>query len=130
MARTGRPKAPLILTDEERETLGRVLDDAQAHLGLMVEDLMATMRGEKARIYRVGLHANAILESMAEVVIAWLMLRHAEIAAPKVDEDPFYRGKVEAARWFLAHVAPKVAARRQYAAEEDGSLMDLPVEAF
>ncbi|MGH8945387.1 MAG: hypothetical protein ACRDVL_04500 [Acidimicrobiia bacterium] len=37
---------------------------------------------------------------------------------------------MESARWFLDHVAPKVAARRRHAADEDGSLMDLPVEAF
>jgi hypothetical protein len=114
----------------EREKLGRALDDAQAHLGLMVEDLTASMSGEKARIYEVGLHANALLESVAEVVIAWQMLRHAEVAAPRADADPFYRGKMESARWFLDHIAPKVAARRQHAADEDGSLMDLSVEAF
>jgi alkylation response protein AidB-like acyl-CoA dehydrogenase len=114
----------------DREKLGTVLDDAQAHLGVMVEDLMAAAAGAKERLYEVGLHANALLESMAEVVIAWQLLRHAEIAAPKVDDDPFYLGKLEAARWFLDHVAPKVAARRKAAAAEDGSLMKLPVESF
>ena len=114
----------------EREKLGSVLDDAQGQVGLMVEDLIAHLGGDKERIYEVGLHANGLLESIAEVVIAWLMLRHAEIAFPKMDDDAFYRGKVESARWFLDHIAPKVAARRHSAAEEDGSLMKLPVEAF
>jgi alkylation response protein AidB-like acyl-CoA dehydrogenase len=114
----------------EREKLGAALDDAQAHLGLMVEDMMASMSGEKNRVYEVGLHANALLETMAEVVIAWQLLRHAEIAGPKTDDDPFYVGKVETARWFVDHVAPKVEARRRHAANEDGSLMDLPLEAF
>jgi hypothetical protein len=67
---------------------------------------------------------------MAETVIAWLMLRHAEVAIAKVDQDPFYRGKVESARWFLRHAAPEVAVRRAAAVAEDGSLMNLPVEAF
>jgi hypothetical protein len=67
---------------------------------------------------------------MAETVIAWLMLRQAEVALPKVDDDPFYRGKVESARWLVRHVAPKAGVRRSAAAAEDGSLMDLPVEAF
>ncbi len=91
---------------------------------------MASMGGDKEEIYKVGLHANALLESLAEVVIAWLMLRQAEIAYPKMDDEPFYRGKVEAARWLIAEVAPKVAARRARAVSEDGSLMELPVEAF
>ena len=114
----------------ERELLGQALDDLQGHLGAMVEYLMASMGGDKEEIYKVGLHANALLESLAEVVIAWLMLRQAEIAHPKMDDEPFYRGKVEAARWLIAEVAPKVAARRARAVSEDGSLMELPVEAF
>ncbi|MEA1902427.1 MAG: acyl-CoA dehydrogenase [Actinomycetota bacterium] len=114
----------------EREKLGHILDDAQAQLGSVVEYLMASISGDKEEIYKVGLQASAILESLAEVVIAWQLLRQAETAIDKVDEDPFYRGKVEAARWFLNDVAPKVAARRETAAAEDGHLMDLPVEAF
>ena len=115
---------------EERELLAQMLDDTQAHLGSMVEHLMGSVAGEKEEIYKVGLQTNHLLESMAETVIAWLMLRHAEIALDKVDDDPFYRGKVESARWFLRHVAPKVGIRRAAALAEDGSLMDVPVEAF
>ena len=91
---------------------------------------MASLAGERERLYEVGLQTNALLESLAEVVISWQLLRQAEIAVSKVDEDPFYRGKLESARWFLRDVGPKVSARRDAAAAEDGSLMDLPVEAF
>lgn len=115
---------------EEREKLGRMLDDAQTQLGSMVENLMASFSGESAEIYKVGLHTNALLESLAEVVIAWQLLRHAEIAIGRVDEDPFYAGKVESARWFLRLAGPQIAARREAAAAEDGSLMRVPVEAF
>jgi hypothetical protein len=115
---------------EERELLAQMLDDTQAHLGSMVEHLMGSAAGKKEEIYKVGLQTNHLLESMAETVIAWLMLRHGEIALDKVDDDPFYRGKVESARWFLRHVAPKVGIRRAAALAEDGSLMDVPVEAF
>lgn len=115
---------------EERELLGEMLDDTQAHLGSMVENLMASMRGRSEEIYKVGLQTNYLLESMAETVIAWLLLRHAEIAISKIDDDVFYRGKIESARWFVRHVAPKAATRRQAAEAEDGRLMSLPVEAF
>lgn len=114
----------------ERERLGTMLDDAQAQLGALVEYLMSSMTGDKEEIYKVGLHANSLLESVAEVVIAWQLLRHAEIAIDRIDEDPFYLGKVESARWFIDDVAPRIAARRQAAESEDGSLMELPVEAF
>jgi len=63
-------------------------------------------------------------------VIAWQLLRHAEIAIPKIDEEPFYRGKVASARWFLGLAGPQIAARRSAAEAEDGSLMELPEAAF
>ncbi|MFP4073638.1 MAG: acyl-CoA dehydrogenase [Actinomycetota bacterium] len=115
---------------EEREMLAGMLDDTQAHLGSMVEHLMASMGGQAEEIYKVGFQTNALLESMAETVIVWQMLRQSEIAVERVDEDPFYRGKVESARWLVRHVAPKASMRRAAAEAEDASLMDLPVEAF
>ena len=115
---------------EQRELLGVMLDNAQSHLGSMVEDLMASYAGDSSEIYKVALHTNALLDSIAEVIISWQMLRQAEIALPKVEDDPFYLGKVESAKWFLEMTAPKIAARRVAAEAEDGALMDLPVEAF
>ena len=75
-------------------------------------------------------HNHALLASTAELVIAWQLLRHAEIAYPKIDADPFYRGKIASARWFIDLAAPEIAARRSAAETEDGALMSLPVEAF
>ncbi|MDH3463490.1 MAG: acyl-CoA dehydrogenase, partial [Acidimicrobiia bacterium] len=115
---------------DQRLVLGEMLDDVQAHIGAMVEHLMQSMNGDRTEIYKVGLHATPLLESLAEVVIAWQLLRHAEIAQPKVGDDPFYQGKVESARWFINDTAPRVAARGAAAVAEDGHLMDLPVEAF
>jgi alkylation response protein AidB-like acyl-CoA dehydrogenase len=114
----------------ERELLGGMLVDVQNHIGKMVEHLMASMGGIPDEIYKTGLHASPLLESMAEVVISWLLLRQAEVALPKVGEDPFYEGKVAAVRWLVSDVAPKVSARTEAAMAEDGSLMGLPVEAF
>ncbi len=114
----------------EREMLGRALDDTQAHLGRMVEDLTAAMGGATEQVYHAGLHANALLYSMAEVVIAWQLLRHGEIAAPSAEESAFHAGKVASARFFIRDIAPKVAARRHAAQSEDGSLMHLPDAAF
>ncbi len=114
----------------EREVLAKLLDDTQAHLGVMVGYLMGSMGGQPTEIYKVGLHANSLLESVSELTISYLMLKQAEIAAPKADEDPFYRGKVEAARFLIKDVAPKIAGRRAAAEAEDGALMELPLEAF
>jgi alkylation response protein AidB-like acyl-CoA dehydrogenase len=120
----GDPIAP------ERETLGRMLDDVQAQLGVMVGHAMAAMGGNPPEIYKTGLHTTGLLESMAEIVIGWQLLRHAEILGPQLENDPFARGKLASARYFLTETAPQVAARRASAEREDGSLMELPVEAF
>ncbi len=120
--------------ETERELLGRALDDVQQHVGVMVGHAMAST-GEPTEIYRTGLHANALLESLAELVIGWLLLRHAEVAlaalpaATGVDTD-FYEGKVASARWFAGNVLPKAALRRRAAEVEDGSLMTMADAAF
>ncbi len=123
----GRDGDPLAT---EREKLGVMLNHAQTHLGKMVEFLMASFADDPTEIYKAGLHTNALLESIAEVIISWRMLCHAEIAIGKGIDDPFYAGKVAAARWFLEMTVPRVAERQNAAESEDGSLMTLPVEAF
>ena len=49
----------------ERELLSGMLDDTQAHLGSMVENLMASAGGQGEAIYKVGFQTNHLLESMA-----------------------------------------------------------------
>ncbi len=118
----------------ERELLGKALDDAQGAIGVLVGGLMASMQ-TPTEIYKVGLHLNPMLESLSEVTIAWLMLRHAEVALAKLPEAEgaerdFYTGKVASARWFVRNVLPKIALRRAAAESEDGGLMELPDGAF
>jgi hypothetical protein len=113
---------------DHREALGRILDDVQGHLGTMVTDGMAAMSGEIERVYKVGLHANALLDSMAELVIAWQLLRQLEVLGDRTDD--FALGKAAAVRFFLADVEPKVRARRHRVEVEDGVLMDLPDGAW
>jgi alkylation response protein AidB-like acyl-CoA dehydrogenase len=120
--------------ETERELLGRALDDVQQHVGVMVGHAMAST-SEPTEIYRTGLHANALLESLAELVIAWLLLRHAEVALTALptttgSDVAFYEGKVASARWFAANVLPKAALRRRAAEVEDGSLMTMADAAF
>ncbi|MFA9429435.1 acyl-CoA dehydrogenase [Egicoccus sp. AB-alg2] len=129
----------------EREQLGKALDDAQQHLGVLVQHAMASMdESKRTEIYKTGLNTTEFLYSLAEVVIGWLLLRQAEVAQDKLDagvagahggpaadgDTDFYTGKVASARWFLRTVPPKIAVRRQKAHDEDGWLMELPETAF
>jgi hypothetical protein len=118
----------------ERELLGKALDDTQAHLGVMVGHLMGAQQ-DPTGLYKLGLHANTLLESVAEVTIGWLLLRHAEVALealPEADDRDiaFYEGKIASARFFSRHALPKTRIRREAAEQEDGALMDMPDEAF
>jgi hypothetical protein len=133
--------------ERERSLLAQGLEDAQAHLGVLLTHAMASLdEAQRERIHLAGLQSTGFLYSLAEVAIAWLLLRHAEVAqarhteleagsAPATgrsrdDELAFYAGKVAAARWFARNALPKVAMRRHVAEQEDGALMGLAVEAF
>ncbi len=123
---------------EERERLGTALDAAQSHLGVLLQHAMASMdESKRTELYKTGLQSTAFLESLAEVLIGWLLLRQAEVAHDALeagvgsDKDrDFYTGKLAAARFFTRSVLPKVALRAQGAAEEDGALMTVPESAF
>ena len=118
----------------EREMLGKALEDVQGHIGVLVGHSMASME-DPPEIYKTGLHTTSLLESLAEVVIGWLLIRHAEIALAAVEDasdsdKAFYAGKVASARFFARNALPKATLRREAAEAEDGAIMDLPVEAF
>ena len=118
----------------ERELLGKALDDVQAQVGALVGFSMASMQ-DPPTIYKTGLHTTSLLEGLAEVIMGWLMIRHAEVALLALDDASeadraFYEGKIASARYFAQTVLPKAKLRRELAETEDGGLMDLPVESF
>ena len=101
----------------ERELLGQALEDVQSQIGVMVGHAVASQQ-EPEEIYKTGLHTTALLDSLAEVVIGWLLIRHAGIALDALgtaegDDVAFYEGKIASARWFAARVLPKAARSAQ-----------------
>ncbi|MGI9643253.1 MAG: acyl-CoA dehydrogenase [Acidimicrobiia bacterium] len=118
----------------ERQELGQALEQLQNHVGILVNHSVASMQ-EPTELYKVGFRTNELLESLAEVIMAWLLLEHAEVAQAKLPDATgadvdFYTGKVASARFFVREALPKVAVRTAGAAAEDAWLMDLPDEAF
>jgi alkylation response protein AidB-like acyl-CoA dehydrogenase len=119
---------------EERQQLGQALEQLQNHIGILVNHCTASVESP-TEIYKTGLHTNALLESLAEVVIGWLLLEHAEVAAARITDASesdvaFYTGKIASARFFAGDAFPKVALRTAAAEAEDAWLMSLPDEAF
>lgn len=123
---------------DERKALGRAIEDVQGHLGVHTQHAVAatTDPSRAAELYRIGLHSVALLDSIAEAVIGWMLLRQAVVARAALDDGAaggdvaFYEGKLAVARYWAAAVLPKARQRRELAAAEDGALMDLPVACF
>jgi alkylation response protein AidB-like acyl-CoA dehydrogenase len=122
----------------ERALLATALDDAQALVTLMINDLMsadASSGGDLRNIYKVGLNTTRLLMALGDVVCGWLLLRGAEVALQKLAGDPgsdkaFYEGKVAAAQFFAQTNLPRISAERAIAEATDLSLMDLDEAAF
>ena len=118
---------------KEKEALGKALADVNEMMGTLVGHAMESQ--EKAEeIYKVGLHTTRLLMSVGEVIIAWLLLRQAEIATSKLasagrDAD-FYAGKITAAKYIVRTVLPHITAEKKIVAAETGDLMELPESAF
>lgn len=124
---------------EERELLAKALEDANAIVGHMINDLMSADAsaegGDLRNIYKVGLNTSRLLMVLGDVVCAWLLLKGAEVALEKLAGDAgkdkaFYEGKVAAAQFFAQHNLPKITAERALAEATDLSLMDLDEDAF
>jgi alkylation response protein AidB-like acyl-CoA dehydrogenase len=118
----------------ERELLATALADAEAIVGLMINDLMSA-QDEIRNIYKVGLNTTRVLMALGDVVCAWLLLRGAEVALAKLDGDAgadksFYEGKVAAAQWFAQLNLPRISAELKIAQATDLAVMDLDESAF
>ena len=119
---------------ESRALLGTALEDVNAIVGHMFNDLMASQE-EITNIYKVAQNTSRLLLAVGDVVVAWLLLRQAEIALAALAGDPgkdkdFYTGKVAAAKFFASYNLPKLTAERAIAEAIDNSIMDLPESAF
>ncbi|HEX6249222.1 MAG TPA: acyl-CoA dehydrogenase, partial [Nocardioidaceae bacterium] len=124
----------------ERELLAKALEDGQAIVGTMINQLMSAdpsaEGGDQRNIYKVGLNTSRLLMVLGDIVSAWLLMRQAEVALEKLAGDvsgkdkAFYEGKVSAAQFFARNVLPKITAERHIADGTDLSLMDLAEEAF
>ena len=120
----------------EKEKLGKALADLNEMMGSLVGYAMASQEeGKEAEIYKVGLNTSRLLMATGEVIIAWLLLRQADIAAERIptasgkDLD-FYTGKVAAASHFIRTVLPHITAEKKILESETGALMEIPESAF
>ncbi|WP_267241729.1 acyl-CoA dehydrogenase [Streptomyces sp. PR69] len=117
-----------------RDALAKAAVDLEAMVGAMTNDLIATGDDVK-NIYKVGLNTTRLLMASGDVVVAYLLLRGAAVAAEKLQtasakDKAFYEGKIAAAKFFAANVLPHVSVERALAEGVDSALMDLDEAAF
>lgn len=116
------------------DSLAKAAVDLEAIVGTMITDLTAT--GEDVKnIYKVGLNTTRLLMASGDVVVGYLLLRGATVAAEKLPtasakDVAFYQGKIAAAKFFAANILPGVSAERALAENVDNSLMELDEAAF
>ncbi len=125
---------------EERALLQHALDDVATIVTTMINDLRSTVPGvphsDSRNLYKVGLNTTRLLMALGDVICAWLLLRGAEVALNRLNEElkpgekAFYEGKVASGRWFARTVLPKLAAERAIAEATDLAVMDLDEAAF
>ncbi|MGP4109546.1 acyl-CoA dehydrogenase [Streptomyces sp. 4N509B] len=117
-----------------RDALGRAVGELEGMAGTLLTHLAATERDVKS-LYKVGLNTTSFLLASGDVIVGYLLLRGAAVAAGKLataggKDQAFYAGKIAAARHFAATVLPGVAVARQVADTTDLSLMELDESAF
>ncbi|MCF3143567.1 acyl-CoA dehydrogenase [Streptomyces platensis] len=120
--------------EQARGELAKAAADLEAIVGAMLTDLAATEKDVKS-IYKVGLNTTRVLMASGDVVIGYLLLKGASVAAEKLagasaKDKPFYTGKIAAAKFFAHHVLPGVSLERGLAESVDQSLMELDEAAF
>jgi alkylation response protein AidB-like acyl-CoA dehydrogenase len=118
----------------EKQALLKALGDLNGIIGVLVGHAMASQENP-AEIYKVGLSTSRALMCVGDVIITWLLLRQADIAAEKLaagagkDAD-FYTGKIASAKFFVTTVLPHITADRKIVEGTDASIMEIPESAF
>ncbi|WP_131105889.1 acyl-CoA dehydrogenase [Ornithinimicrobium sufpigmenti] len=123
-----------------REAVGRALGEVQQMVEFMTGRAMAA-QDEPTQIYAVGLGTTRLLMAAGDLMIGWLLLRQAEVAAGLLasgesgvsgagDDQAYLQGKVAAAKFFATEVLPRLSADRRTITAADVALMELPEEAF
>ncbi|RVU27356.1 acyl-CoA dehydrogenase [Streptomyces antnestii] len=117
-----------------RDALAKAAVELEAIVGVMLTDLAATEQDTK-NIYKVGLNTTRLLLASGDVVVGFLLLRGAAVAAEKLEtasakDVPFYQGKIAAAKFFAANVLPGVGLERRLSEKVELDLMELDEAAF
>lgn len=113
---------------DERKALLKALGEMQGLFG-------ALMAKTKESPYHVGLQGNRVLLALADMVVGWLLVKHAAIAVDalpkaKAADKNFYQGKIASAKWWTRNVLPGLALTRKLVEASELSALEVDEAYF
>ena len=121
----------------ERSALAEAASQMQAMLTAMTGFVIGSL-DRPEEVYKVGLNSVRLLLAFGDLIIGWLLARHAEVAQRALDnadtlsqaDRDFYAGKIAVARFFATTVLPRLETERKILEQTTLDLMDVPEAAF
>ena len=124
----------------ERAALAEGVAQVEAMLTAMTGFVIGSLERPE-EVYKVGLNSVRLLLAFGDLIIGWLLARHAEAAQRALDaadaadslpepERDFYTGKLAAARFFATSVLPRLETERNIVEQTTLDLMEIPEGAF
>lgn len=80
-------------------------------------------------------HSVPFLHTMGDVLMGWMLLWRAAVAAPKIEgakgrDTAFYKGQIKSAQFYMDTVLPVVNGRMQSIQEASPAAMEIEEESF
>jgi len=119
----------------ERERLATAVASMRSMLETMMGNLMGSQQDPKS-IYKVGLGSVQFLKAFGDLIIGWLLITQAEVAAAALEngaadrDKNYYEGKVTGAKFFARNMLPNLEATRIAIEQIDNDVMELDEAAF
>ena len=116
------------------ETLANDLDDAIKRLGETASRLGKTAMSMEVKV--AFAHSLPFLEVMGDVIMGWMLLWRASVAAKKLEKNcsksdsAFYNGQLKTAEFFLSTVLPGTMGRMNAIAGMCPAAIDIDDEGF
>ena len=118
---------------EEKAALFTALGNLNGIIAVLIGHAMESQE-DAEKIYLVGLNTSRCLMAVGDIITAWLLIRQADIAIAKLPnagkDSDFYIGKIASAKFFVTNFLPHIAADRVIVEATNGSIMDIPENAF
>ena len=121
--------------ERERALLGEALANVRSMSETLTGYLFAGADDPK-NVYKVGLGSVPFLLAFGDLMIGYLLITHAEIAAAALEsgasdiDKPFYAGKIAAAEFFARNMLPELSGVRTRIEGIDLDVMELDEAAF